>query len=109
MIDQNKTTEQQIIEQCEIIKCEHCRQQKEQKALLQRVVNTLSWMVEDIKMRFDQTGIGGHYSPELTEAMNLLKELNVSVIRACKDTNELRTVVAKQMETQAEITQNGNT
>lgn len=85
------------------------QREKQQKALLQRVVNTLDWMVEDIKMRFDQTGIGGHYSPELTEAMNLLKELNVSVIRACKDTNELRTVVAKQMETQAEITQNGNT
>ena len=41
----------------------------------QRIINTLSWMIEDLKWRHDQEGIEGNYSPELKEAMNVLEEL----------------------------------
>lgn len=40
-----------------------------------RIINTLSWMVEHFKWAHGQTGIGGDFSPELREAMNLLDEL----------------------------------
>lgn len=49
--------------------------------LRQRIIDTLSWMVTDMKHRFDeqksifgQRSEGG-YSAELTEAIDLLKEL----------------------------------
>ena len=51
------------------------------KDLLQRSLESLSWMITDIKYRHDvdmtgddMIGVGG-YSPELTKAMDLQKEL----------------------------------
>jgi len=49
--------------------------------LRQRIIKTLNWMVMDMKWRFDdnknnlEVGSQGGYSPELQEAINLLKEL----------------------------------
>ena len=48
---------------------------------MRRVIRTLSWMIEDMKHRFDDcrgnldNGSEGGYSPELTEAIELLDEL----------------------------------
>ena len=51
------------------------------KDLLQRSFDSLTWMIADIKYRHDvdmtgddMIGVGG-YSPELTKAMDLQKEL----------------------------------
>ena len=47
----------------------------------QRIIDTLEWLVKDARWRFDQCkdamddGSTGGYSDELTEAINLLKEL----------------------------------
>lgn len=47
----------------------------------QRIIDTFEWLVEDAKWRFDECkdalddGSTGGYSPELTEAIDLLKEL----------------------------------
>jgi len=56
--------------------------------LLRRCLDSLNWMIEDIKWRFDETKegcnltnegpfAGGGYSPELTRAMKLRDELEV--------------------------------
>jgi len=52
-----------------------------EKDLLTRSLDSLSWMIADIKYRHDvdmtgddMIGVGG-YSPELTKAMDLQKEL----------------------------------
>ena len=49
--------------------------------LRQRIINTLDWMVADMKYRADETkrnfeeGSQGGYSPELQEAIDLLAVL----------------------------------
>lgn len=44
--------------------------------LLRRAEKTLDWMVADMKRRHDECGISpGNYSDELTEASNVLEEL----------------------------------
>ncbi len=49
--------------------------------LKQRIIETLEWMTTDMKWRADDTnqnieeGSQGGYSPELTEAIDLLEEL----------------------------------
>ena len=60
MFKKKKIIEQRIIVELEEIKRTLLQKQKKRNALLQRVVGTLTWMVEDMKVRFDQTGIGGH-------------------------------------------------
>ena len=51
------------------------------EGLVQRVVETLDWMVKDAKWRADEyinnveVGSRGGYQPKLTEAIELLKEL----------------------------------
>ena len=53
----------------------------QRKELITRVIETLSWMVSDMRWRFDESknnlepGSRGGYSPELTEAIELLEEL----------------------------------
>jgi hypothetical protein len=42
---------------------------------IERIIKTLDWMVTDCKHKFDEQGNPGNYSPELTEAINLLEEL----------------------------------
>ena len=47
----------------------------------QRIIETLEWMIADARHRSDdcrnnvENGSKGGYSPELTEAINLLQEL----------------------------------
>ncbi len=49
--------------------------------LKRRIIETLEWMVKDMKWRADdlrnntEKGSQGGYSPELTEAIELLEEL----------------------------------
>ena len=53
--------------------------------LKQRVITSMEWMIKDMKWKADQTirqnqdanafGTPNEYSPELTEAINLLEEL----------------------------------
>lgn len=49
--------------------------------LKKRIIKSLSWMIEDMKHRYDDcrgnldNGSEGEYSPELTEAINLLAEI----------------------------------
>lgn len=49
--------------------------------LIQRAIDSLSWLVTDAEWRSDDTkgnldeGSQGGYSPELTEARNVLEEL----------------------------------
>lgn len=58
----------------------------------QRVITTLSWMVADTKHRFDdcrnnlENGSEGGYSPELTEAIELLEDLKNGVSGHDRDT-----------------------
>jgi hypothetical protein len=50
-----------------------------------RLIKTLTWMIDDMKWRYDidknllngenVNGVAANYSPELTEAINLLEEL----------------------------------
>jgi len=53
--------------------------------LRQRTIKTLEWMIADMKWRFDESrgsldeGSSGGYSPELTEAINILEELKKGV------------------------------
>ena len=54
---------------------------EQRKELITRVIETLDWMVKDLRWRFDDSksnlepGSRGGYSPELTEAIKLLEEL----------------------------------
>ena len=49
--------------------------------LRRRIIKTLTWMVADMRWRFDETklnideGSAGGYSPELAEAIDVLAEL----------------------------------
>ena len=47
--------------------------------LRKRIIDTLEWMITDMRWRFDQArntdGLEGGYSPEFTEAIKLLDEL----------------------------------
>ena len=49
-----------------------------------RIIKTLTWMIEDMRHRSNdcrnnvEMGSKGGYSPELIEAINLLKELKES-------------------------------
>lgn len=56
-----------------------------------RVITTLTWLIADARYRFDECknnledGSSGGYSPELTEAVELLDELKKGAIWADKD------------------------
>lgn len=41
-----------------------------------RIISSLHWMTDTFKWQHEQTGIGGGYSPELTDAIELLEQLN---------------------------------
>jgi len=41
----------------------------------ERIIKSLEWMVTYFKWQHENTGIGGGYSPELREAIDLLEEL----------------------------------
>jgi hypothetical protein len=43
--------------------------------ILDSMIETLDWLVKDAVWRFEQEGIEGNYSPELTKAISLLDEL----------------------------------
>ena len=49
----------------------------EAEQLLRRAAESLSWMITDMKWRYDpdQTGIEPEYSPQLKEAIKLLDEI----------------------------------
>lgn len=65
--------------------CEVKEMLAEVEELRTRATKSLEWMVADMKWRFDQTkqnldnGSQGGYSPELTEAIALLAELESEV------------------------------
>lgn len=40
-----------------------------------RIVSCLQWMTDTFKWQHEQTGIGGGYSPELTDAIELLEQI----------------------------------
>jgi hypothetical protein len=53
----------------------------EKDKLLRRCLDSIGWMIDDIKWRYDETkgnldnGSKGGYSPELTKAMKLRDDL----------------------------------
>ena len=63
--------------------------------LLRRSLDSLGWMIEDIKWRFDvdktgDKGSNGGYSPELTRAMKLRDDLEKYFKQGSEDVHNNR-------------------
>ena len=70
-----------------------------EKDLLTRSLDSLSWMITDIKYRHDvdmtgddMIGVGG-YSPELTKATDLQKELEEYLRQGSEDNGRIHTPI----------------
>ena len=67
----------------DIVEERHCCFHALNKKIL--IIKVLSWMIEDMKVRFDEQrsnfgqDITGGYSPELTEAIELLESMKKEV------------------------------